>query len=274
MIKRRLAALFALIATVAAQAAPLGAPTAVHTKPDANAPVISVLAPGTEPMPAADALATTPAGWMAVKLTGPFEGFVFNGDVDKALNIKPGAAIRLQPAKDAGVLAVMSKGDKTTITGLHGKWSRIKLEKAVTGFIHVAGPATAVTQPVLHDSAPMAPLPAQSGAAAPATAPAPAYLPPPAPASTNVSDAGSGVLPRLFQGKFVSTRRPFMPRRPYDWQLNDDAGVRYAYLDISKLLLTEQIEKFVDHDVVVYGTPKAAGDGKNIVIAVESLRLK
>lgn len=264
----RLAALLAFLAPCALLAAPLGAPTAVHTRPDVNAPVLAVLAPGTEPAPAA-AAGAVPSGWMAVEQPGPFEGYVSNGEIDKALNVVAGASIRLKPAKDAGVLTVMAPGDKATITGLHGRWSRVKLEKTVTGYIRVSD---ATMAPVLHQTAPMAPLPAQSGAAAPATAPAPAYLlPAPAPA---VSDAGSGVLPRLFQGKFVSTRRPFSPRRPYDWQLNDDAGVRYAYLDISKLLLTEQIEKFVDHDVVVYGTPKPAGDGKNIVIQVESLRLK
>ena len=97
----------------------------------------------------------------------------------------------------------------------------------------------------------------------------------PAPVRNYQSTGSDGViLPRLFQGKFVSTRRPFTPRRPYDWQINDAAGVRYAYLDISKLLLTEQIEKYTDREVVVYGVPTALPDGKNIVIKVESLRLK
>jgi hypothetical protein len=89
----------------------------------------------------------------------------------------------------------------------------------------------------------------------------------------NLND-GSGALPRLFQGKFVSSKRPFAPRRPYDWQLNDDAGVRYAYLDVTKLLLTDQIEKYVDHVVVVFGKPKAMPGARDIVIEVESLQLK
>jgi hypothetical protein len=56
--------------------------------------------------------------------------------------------------------------------------------------------------------------------------------------------------------------------------LNDDAGVRYAYLDVTKLLLTDQIEKYVDHVVVVFGKPKAMPGARDIVIEVESLQLK
>ena len=57
---------------------------------------------------------------------------------------------------------------------------------------------------------------------------------------------------------------------PYDYALNDDAGKRYAYLDISKLLLTEQIEKYIDHTVVVFGAAKNVPGGKDIVIMVET----
>ncbi len=90
----------------------------------------------------------------------------------------------------------------------------------------------------------------------------------------NLGDGGSTTLPRQFAGKFVSTRRPFAPRRPFDYALEDDAGKRYAYLDISKLLLTEQIEKYVDRHVVVFGTARNAPDAKDIVIAIETLQLR
>lgn len=255
-----------LLSSLALRAAPLSAPTAVHLKPDAKAPVLVVLSPGTEPEPATTAIATTPAGWMAVQLPGPFDGYVLNSDIDKALNVKPGVGIHLQPGAESGVLAIMELGDKTTITGLHGKWSQIRLEKPVTGYIRVADSPKASPAPIA--AAVAAPPPARStGAATYQTAPlspAPAYL----------SDKSSGVLPRLFQGKFVSTRRPFTPRRPHDWQLNDAAGVRYAYLDISRLMLTDQIENYADRDVVVYGTAKTASDGHNLVILVETLRLQ
>ena len=90
----------------------------------------------------------------------------------------------------------------------------------------------------------------------------------------NLGDGGTSSLPRQFSGKFVSTRRPFTPRRPHDWALNDDAGRRYAFLDVSKLLLTEQIEKYLDRAVIVYGTAKNTADGKDLLIEIESLQLR
>ena len=41
-----------------------------------------------------------------------------------------------------------------------------------------------------------------------------------------------------------------------------------------KVRLTEQIEKYVGHSVVVFGAAKPTPDGKNIVIQVETLQLK
>ena len=81
-------------------------------------------------------------------------------------------------------------------------------------------------------------------------------------------------LPRLFQGKFASTYSPLRPRRPYDFQLNDDAGARYAYVDVSKLLATEQINKYVDRTVVVYGTAQSVPGSKDMVVIAESLQLR
>lgn len=260
-------------------AAPLASTTAVHTKPDTSSPAITYLKAGTEPTPTVNSLATTPAGWMAIELPGPFEGYVENKDLTKSLDVKEGALIRLAPKNDSGVLTTAQKGDKSTITGLRGKWTQIKLEKNLTGYIQVG-------------SAPgyMPPIATTPAGAAPSTAPA---QPPPAPSAApvtpgvygvstpgqaapmvNLGDGGATTLPRQFAGRFVSTRRPFTPRRPYDYALNDDAGKRYAYLDISKLLQTDQIEKYVDHPVVVYGAAKATPDGKDIVIQVETLQLK
>lgn len=273
----RLAAIFAASVAVLS-AAPLTVTTAVHTKPDATSPAISYMKAGTEPTPAASAMANTPAGWMAVELPGPFEGYVENKDLSKSLDVKPGASIRLGPKADAGVLAIAEKDDKTTITGLHGKWTQISLEKKLIGYIKVGGtagymppiattPATAAPPATTPGPAPMAPAPVSPGVYGVATPGQPAAM-------VNLGDGGSSTLPRQFAGKFVSTRRPLTPRRPFDYALTDDAGKRYAYLDTSKLLLTEQIEKYIDHQVVVFGAAKSSADGKDIVIQVETLQLK
>jgi hypothetical protein len=283
----RLAAACAFFLVGRLVAAPLALPTAVHTKPDSAAPTITYLKPGAEPKAVADAVATTPAGWMAIELPGPFEGYVENKDLSKSLDVKPGASIRLLPKNDAGVLAIAEKNEKATITGLRGKWTQISLERPLVAYIHIGStpgylppiattPASAPTQP--------ATAPASSSAAQPAAGAAPMSPPPVTPNAYGVGAAGQpapvvsladpNALPRQFAGKFVSTQSPFRPRRPYDYALNDDAGKRYAYLDVSKLLQTDQIEKYLDHNVVVFGAARTAPGGKDIVIDVETLQLR
>jgi hypothetical protein len=257
-------------------AAPLAVTTAVHTKPDASAPAISYLKAGTDPVPAAGTLASTPAGWMAIELPGPFEGYVENKDLAKSLDVKPGAAIRLAPKADAGVIAIAEKSDKTTITGIRGKWTQVSLERKLIGYIHLGGTAgylppiatsPAPAAPKASGPTPTSPAPVSPGVYGAANSGQPVTM-------VNLGDGGSSTLPRQFAGRLVSTRRPFTPRRPYDYALNDEAGRRYAYVDISKLLQTDQIEKFLDLNVVVFGTASNTPDGKDIVIRIETLQLK
>ena len=113
----------------------------------------------------------------------------------------------------------------------------------------------------------MAPAPVAPTAYGPAEAGRPAPM-------VDLGDGGGAALPRQFVGRFVSTRRPLTPRRPYDYALNDDAGKRYAYVDVSKLLMTDQIEKYLNHSVVVFGTAKTTVSGREFVIEVESLQLR
>jgi hypothetical protein len=262
--------LTALVATLGA--APLAVSTAVHTKPDATSPALTMLKAGTDPVAAINAPANLPPGWIAIELPGPFEGYVENKDLSKSLDVKPGAPIRLAPKPDGGVLTVAEKGDKTTITGLKGKWTQLSLEKKLVGYINVGStaaglPPIASTPAAPAAPAPMAPSPVAPSAYGSTTAGQAAPM-------VNLGDGGSSTLPRQFAGRFVSTRRAFTPRRPYDYALNDEAGKRYAYVDVSKLLLTEQIEKYIDRHVVVFGAAKAVPDSKDIVIQVETLQLK
>lgn len=259
-----------LTATAAAFAAPLTATTAIHTKPDESSPVITFLKAGSEPIVAHEALATSPAGWLAVEVPGPLEGYVANRDIMKTLDVKVGASVHLAPKPNSGVLTTVEPGEKTEISGLHGKWTQIKLTKRLTGYIHLGGtpgyvPPLATTPASSAAPAPFAPAPVTATAHGVTTAGKAAPL--------DLS-SGQNALPRLFQGRFVSTRSPFKPRRPYDWAVNDDGGKRFAYLDLSKLLLTEQIESYVDHIVVVYGAARSLPGGKEMVIEVESLQLK
>jgi len=236
------------------RAAPLTQTTAVQTRPEAGAPALTVLKPGAEPTPAAGV--TAPPGWLAVEVPGPHEAYVQNKDFLKSLDVRPGAALYAEPKTSAPVLGHAEKGDKIEITGLLGRWTQIKLEKSLTGYIQLPN-------------------------AAPAPAPA-ALAPPPPPAPVVINNSAPGhavgsdvsTLPRLLEGKIVSTRRPFTPRRPYDYEIDDAGGSRLAYLDSSHLLLTAQMDSYVGHTVAVYGTVKTVPGGRDLVITAESLQLK
>jgi hypothetical protein len=261
-----------LAAASVAVAAPLMETTAVHTKPDASSPAISYLKAGTQPPPATGALADTPVGWMAVELPGPFEGYVASKDLTKGLEVKPGAPIRLSPNANSGVLLNADRGTHTTITGIHGKWTQLSVAGPLVGYINIGGAGSY--------TAPMATAPAASAAAAtvPYAGPeaASAVVPPstaPGQPAVQSSAQDSATLPRQLTGKFVSTRSLLHPRRPYDWALVDNSGKRIAYLDISKLLLTERIEKYMDHFVVVFGAAKPVPETNDIVIQIDTLEL-
>ena len=271
----RFLALFGALAA-GLQAAPLTEATPVYAKADASATVITTFKAGTEPVVTVDS-SNVPAGWTAVILAGPHEVYAANKDVTKALDVRPGSPYLTEAKAGAPVLALAEKGDQTEIIDYRGKWTKFRLSKSVTGFIKApAKPAAVAPTKSVSTS------PASSGISATvATAPlkdAPA--PAPAQAVVNigraapVGDGGSSALPRLFQGKFASTYHPLRPRRPYDFQLTDDAGARYAYVDVSKLLATEQINKYVDRTVVVYGTARAVPGSQEMVVVAESLQLR
>ena len=254
----------ALLLAAPLAAAPLMETTAIHAQPDAATPAIGYLKAGTEPTAATHT--TAPEGWMSIEMPGPHEAYVANGDFTKSLDIRPGAAIRLNPKADAPALATMQEGDKIEITGLRSGWTQIKLLRPVVGYIKIGG----VT------STPLPP-----AAVSPAAEPAP-LMAPPAPVMTASQSAlipstgPAGGLPHTFQGTFVATKRLLLlgPRRDYGYQLNDADGRRIAFLDVAKVLSSEKMELYLDHPVEVSGVLKQTFDGKNLVIEVVSLQPK
>ena len=253
-------ALAAAVATL--DAAPLTQTTAVFFKPDATTPAVTFLKAGSEPALAPDSPA--PAGWVAVTLAGPHKVFAANKDISKALTVHIGAPYRTEPKADAPIIALAAADDHAEISGLHGRWTEFNLPKTIIGYIQASAvPPAPAAQPLTAMAA------APSVESAPA---APAIVIPGKPAP--MGDGGSSALPRLFQGKLTSTYSAFRPRRPYDYQLTDNSGERYAYLDVSKLLATEQFNSYIDHTVVIYGTAKAVPGTKDMVILVESLQLR
>ncbi|HEU5081638.1 MAG TPA: hypothetical protein VFT72_20665 [Opitutaceae bacterium] len=274
----------ALLTAATLSAAPLTSTTAVHVKPSATSPVITVLNAGTEPTPAIGVASALPKGWSAIELNEPHEAYIANRDLTKELDARPGSAFRTLPKADAPVLSTMQPGDQFEVTGYHGKWTQVKLTKKIIGYVQGwSGSAPAASVALNTPAASNIPAAAPTPAPTPTPAPNIPFSPSPAaPAAmtgsgagqpVNLGDGGSSALPRLFQGKFVSTRSLLRPRRPYDYQLNDSSGQRYGYVNVSRLLQTEQIDKYIDHTVTIYGTAKPVEGTKDIVIEAESLQL-
>ncbi len=249
-----------LASAAALNAATLSVATAVQSQPDAASSVITILAAGSEQPTPTDKVGLPPGGWIAVEVAGPFEGYVKNRDLTKQLDVIPGATVYVAPKEGSGVITIFAKGDKAEITGLHGSWTQVRLDKTIVGYIQTAASvAEAVSS---------APAPISSAVTAPTTArPAPS-----GPAAS--SDNENASLSRLFEGTFATTKSILMPKRPYDWQLVDASGKRIAYVDLSKLLLTDQIENYAGRGVVVLGSLKPVKDTDDLVILVEGLRLK
>jgi len=237
---------------VAASAQALQRDATVYVRPDPAAATLSVLPAGAVPTSAAAPAVPAPEGWLAVDVAGPHDVYVHNKNVGKNLEVKPGSELRLRPDAAAPVVAIMEAGDKADLGGLAGPrrdWSQYHLEKPIVGYIKL--PSTFVAGPV-------------------------------APASTTVSaapvvgeDGGRALMPRFFEGRFAETENFLTYRHPYKFQLLDAFGNRFAYLDVSRLLLTDEPARYVDRTVVIYGTARTINEkGTKRVIEVESLHLK
>ncbi len=250
----------ALAGSAVVNAATLSVATAVQSQPDASSSVITILTAGSPQPTPTDKVGIPPAGWIAVEVAGPFEGYVKNRDLTKQLDVIPGSTVYVAPKEGSGVITIFAKGDKAEITGLHGSWTQVRLDKTIVGYIQTgAGAAEAVSS---------APAPAVAVATSPTPAPS-------APSGGVASaDGSSASLARLFEGTLATTKSLLMPKRPFDWQLVDASGKRIAYVDLSKLLLTDQIENYSGHGVVVLGSLRPVKDSDDLVILVEGLRLK
>ena len=88
-----------------------------------------------------------------------------------------------------------------------------------------------------------------------------------------LNPAAAAALPRMFEGTFVPAKR-FLAYKPYEYQLNDRSGQRYAFLDVSSLTKAEPLERYLDRTVTVYGSAKAIEDTKDIVIVVDSIQTR
>jgi hypothetical protein len=257
MMKTKIILLLGALCAARLVADTLTADTAVFAQSDPKSVVLTRLKRGT----VVESVGEAPAGWRRVEVSGPFEAYVHNRDLTKGLEVRPGANVYAAASKNAQILTVAAAGDKAEITGLHGDYCQISLEKKLQGFI-----ATGENLNVSPDK-PMLPVTA----------------PPVAAPATNVTALGHPVqlngntaeMPRMFAGKLVVAKRAIVNPNPlYDYQLMDVSGRRFAYVDTRRLLLTDKIETYVDRNISITGTVRNTVDGKDLVVAAESMQLK
>jgi hypothetical protein len=265
--------LFSLL-SLAASAETATRATPVHAEPRDQSSVLLLVKPG-DTLPRPNAVIRAPAGWSAVSLTGPHDVFVENRFIGKDLDVKPGSPLHKEPKASSPVLTQFTAGDDMEITGLRGRWTQIRINKAVTGYVESTdAPAPLPTSPQIATTqlrdTPVNIRSNQDSARRPSTTSRAGE----AVSRTAAERSSLAALPRLFEGRLKSTRVPLRPRRPYDYALETEQGTRFAYVDLSKLLLTAQIENYLHRSVVVYGVARPVPDTKDIVITVESFQLR
>ncbi|TAG29155.1 MAG: hypothetical protein EAZ36_04560, partial [Verrucomicrobia bacterium] len=207
--------------------------------------------------------------------------FVTEADTLKNFQVRPGAAYYSAPRPDAPVMGLAGNEDPAEFADIVGRYNKFSLNKPLVAYVLV--PVTTVVA-----LAP-APEPAVVVAAAPApiaewsesfpadtTATLREDIPARSPvASGQTSELGEPGLARTFFGTVASTRNPLRPRRPFDFQLLDEGGSRIAYLDVSRLMLTERVEAFLGRPVTLFGLAEPLGiSGNEIVIRVETFKLQ
>jgi len=233
--------------------------TAVFQQADAKSPVLTRLTAGATITPVGEA----PAGWRRVEIDGTFNGYARGREITKALSVREGANIYSEPKVTSAVLTVSQKGDQSEVVGLAtGDWLQVRVQKKLQGFIAVGATANRPSATPLT----AAPAPIKSSApTAPSTEPGR-----PVPVAAISADT-----PRLFTGTFVAARATLFGSTPvYDYQLTDTNGRRFAYVDMKRLVLTEKIESYLDLQVIITGTVRNTVDGKDLVVAAESIQRK
>lgn len=272
-------ALLLSLGVVTAHAATLPAPLPAYASPNDQAPVLGTAAAGSRIV-----ISPAPSGWQAVELAGPHTVYVAEKDTLKNFEVRPGAAYLSAPRADAPVVGLAGDKDPANFADVAGRYNKFSLNKPIVAYVRA--------QPTPVSPVVSAPPPAPIAAAAPApvtpTSPAPGVPSAPSyeatlrndiPATSPVSpgrgiEPGEPRLARTFFGTLAPTRSAFRPRRPHDFQLNDSAGQRVAYIDVSRLMQTEQIDAFIGRPVTIFGTAQVVGPSNDVVIQAETLKLQ
>ena len=278
-----------LAASLTLRAAPLASDALVYSSPVTTASVTGTLAAGTVPPPVTSPLVVAlPSGWQAVERADTQDCWVRDNDLDKELNVKPGTLLRAAPNADTtAVTGTMGAGDLSDLRDIQGRWVKVHYTKRTIGYIQ--SPAADAAAAVVATATVTVTATATAPSISPQTLAALIHpQPQPQPSQSHITTATTVVtttatttvragttpsVPRSFEGTLAIVRHVFS-RSPYDYQLNDAAGERFAYLDLAKLNESARYESYVGQTVIIYGTMFPVPGTKDIVIKVETIQLK
>jgi hypothetical protein len=277
--KRLLLALHLSLGAVAAHAATLSASLPAYASPNEQAPVLGTAVAGSRIV-----ITPAPSGWQAVELAGPHTVYVAEKDTLKNFEVRPGAAYLSAPRADAPVVGLAGDKDPAAFADVAGRYNKFSLNKPIVAYVRAqptpVAPVVSTPPPApVVAAAPATVTPASPAPIAPAAPSYEATLRNDIPATSPVSpgrglELGEPRLARTFFGTLASSRSAFRPRRPHDFQLNDSAGQRIAYIDVSRLMQTEQIDAFIGRPVTIFGTAQVVGPSSDVVIQAETLKLQ
>ena len=91
----------------------------------------------------------------------------------------------------------------------------------------------------------------------------------------NMAKAHKTLPARSYRGILTSSKSLFQRNPPYPYQIRDDSGRRFAYLDFSHSKQRDRVEAFLDRPVVIQGILRAIpGSTQEGVINVESIQFE
>ncbi|MBL4575530.1 MAG: hypothetical protein JKY51_05445 [Opitutaceae bacterium] len=253
--------------------------TVLRAQPDSDAPIITILKAGTSyELTTAEDLPPNspdlPTDWIAINYRGSFKGFVTNNNIRKDLSISPGASIYQSASSDAAIFTTMEIDDDAVFVSPEAGWSQIVIRKTIPLYINTSEEPNTSEESVfptpLVEPELITPITAEIIIDQPEVQAMPIARPEPKETSDEITELPPA---RLFHGIFAKTKR-FLGRKPkYDYRLLDSQEKTLLYLDVSTLLITDPLEKYLGRKINAFGTGRVPVKSKYLVIRVESLRL-
>lgn len=246
--------------------------------------------------------------WMRVDYPGNYVGYVEPSMINKDLSVREGAKVLLKPNKDSTVLTLVDGEVAPQVIELQEDWVTVFYEGTAPAYFRWPATAPVVDSEAITVATASAPAAAASPAAA-STAPAPPPArppvpltepaPPPAAKPAPVAPATPAEVPaaaasnpptqllefrpepltspsisRPWEGKLIKLKGFDTWWTDYEYALENAAGVRIAYIDVSETLLFRPMESYDGAQVVVMGTAQRIKSTVPVVVKARYIRPK